>query len=309
MDPKVFFTNSGTEANEAAFKITRMTGRTRIVAAEGAFHGRSLGALAITHNPKYRIPFEPLPGDVTFVPYGDAEALAAAVDDTLAAVVLEPIQGENGVVVPPAGYLARARQLCDAARRPALDRRGADRDGPDRLLAGPRGRGVPADLVTVAKGLGNGFPIGACVANGRAATLLGPGSHGSTFGGNPVAAIAGLAVIAVIERDGLLARANDLGDHLADGRHRPWSSNRHRRTGSGSAPGGHPDRPGRPRRRRRRAGRRLHHQRSAPGRAPAGSAAGSSRPTSWTPSSPCCPACSTEPRSVMTSATSWPTTT
>ena len=115
MDPKVFFTNSGTEANEAAFKITRMTGRTRIVAAEGAFHGRSLGALAITHNPKYRIPFEPLPGEVTFVPYGDAEALAAAVDDTVAAVVLEPIQGENGVVVPPAGYLARARRLCDAA--------------------------------------------------------------------------------------------------------------------------------------------------------------------------------------------------
>ena len=114
-DAKVFFTNSGTEANEAAFKITRMTGRTKIISTEGAFHGRSMGALAITHNPKYRAPFEPLPGDVTFVPYGDVEALAAVVDETVAAVVLEPIQGENGVIVPPEGYLARARELCDAA--------------------------------------------------------------------------------------------------------------------------------------------------------------------------------------------------
>jgi acetylornithine/N-succinyldiaminopimelate aminotransferase len=215
-EPKVFFTNSGTEANEAAFKISRMTGRTRIVAAEGAFHGRSLGALAITHNPKYREPFEPLPGEVTFVPYGDADALADAVDDTVAAVVLEPIQGENGVVVPPAGYLTRARELCDAAGALLwIDevQTGMGRSGCWLVHVAD---GVTADLVTVAKGLGNGFPIGACIATGRAATLLGPGSHGSTFGGNPVAAIAGLAVIAVIERDGLLERANDLGRHLAD---------------------------------------------------------------------------------------------
>ena len=216
VDPKVFFTNSGTEANEAAFKVTRMTGRTRIVAAEGAFHGRSLGALAITHNPKYRLPFEPLPGEVTFVPYGDAGALAAAVDDTVAAVVLEPIQGENGVVVPPVGYLARARELCDASGALLwMDevQTGMGRAGCWLVHVA---EGVTADLVTVAKGLGNGFPVGACIANGRAATLLGPGSHGSTFGGNPVAAIAGLAVIAVIERDGLLERASELGDHLAD---------------------------------------------------------------------------------------------
>ena len=216
-DPKVFFTNSGTEANEAAFKITRMTGRRRIVAAEGAFHGRSLGALALTHNPKYREPFEPLPGDVTFVPYGDVETLAATVDDTVAAVVLEPIQGENGVVVPPAGYLAHARQVCDAAGALLwVDevQTGMGRAGCWLVHVA---EGVTADLVTVAKGLGNGFPIGACIANGRAATLLGPGSHGSTFGGNPVAAIAGLAVIAVIERDGLLDRANHLGAHLTDG--------------------------------------------------------------------------------------------
>jgi acetylornithine/N-succinyldiaminopimelate aminotransferase len=216
VDPKVFFTNSGTEANEAAFKITRMTGRRRIVAAEGAFHGRSLGALALTHNPKYREPFEPLPGEVTFVPFGDADALAAAVDDTVAAVVLEPIQGENGVVVPPAGYLTRARELCDASGVLLwVDevQTGMGRSGCWLVHVA---EGVTADLVTVAKGLGNGFPIGACIANGRAATLLGPGSHGSTFGGNPVAAIAGLAVIAVIERDGLLERADDLGGHLAD---------------------------------------------------------------------------------------------
>ncbi len=214
-DPRVFFTNSGTEANEAAFKITRMTGRTRIVAAEGAFHGRSMGALALTHNPKYRLPFEPLPGDVIFVPYGDADALAAAVDDTVAAVVLEPIQGENGVVVPPPGYLAAARRVCDAYGALLwMDevQTGMGRSGCWLVHVA---EGVTADLVTVAKGLGNGFPIGACLATGRAATLLGPGSHGSTFGGNPVAAIAGLAIIAVIERDGLLERASELGTYLS----------------------------------------------------------------------------------------------
>ena len=214
-EARVFFTNSGTEANEAAFKLTRMTGRTRIIACEGAFHGRSMGALALTHNPKYRAPFEPLPGDVVFVPYGDAAALAAELDDTVAAVVLEPVQGENGIVVPPAGYLARARQLCDAAGALLwVDevQTGMGRTG--SWLASVA-EGVRADVVTMAKGLGNGFPIGACVARGRAAALLPAGSHGSTFGGNPVAAIAGLAVIAVIERDGLLAHAGAMGEHLA----------------------------------------------------------------------------------------------
>jgi acetylornithine aminotransferase len=213
-DARVFFTNSGTEANEAAFKITRMTGRTKIISTEGAFHGRSMGALAITHNPKYRLPFEPLPGEVTFVPYGDAAALASVVDDTVAAVVLEPIQGENGIVVPPPGYLAAARQICD--QHGALlwideVQTGMGRAGSWLVHVDA---GVRADLITIAKGLGNGFPIGACLATGRAASLLGPGSHGSTFGGNPVAAIAGLAVIAVIERDGLLENANAMGEHL-----------------------------------------------------------------------------------------------
>jgi acetylornithine/N-succinyldiaminopimelate aminotransferase len=214
-EARVFFTNSGTEANEAAFKITRMTGRNTIISTEGAFHGRSMGALALTHNPKYRTPFEPLPGEVNFVPYGDAEALASAVDETVAAVVLEPIQGENGVVVPPDGYLARARELCD--QHGALlwmdeVQTGMGRCGSWLVHVD---EGVTADIVTVAKGLGNGFPVGACIATGQASRLLGPGSHGSTFGGNPVAAVAGLAVIAVIERDGLLDHAKALGDHLA----------------------------------------------------------------------------------------------
>ncbi len=215
LEARVFFTNSGTEANEAGFKITRRTGRTRLIAMEGAFHGRSLGALALTANPAYREPFEPLPGDVTFVPYGDAAALAAALDETVAAVILEPIQGENGVVEPPTDYLRAARELTTATGtllwidevQTGIGRCGA-------WLASAAS-GVTADIVTFAKGLGNGFPIGACVASGAAASLLGPGSHGTTFGGNPVAAAAGLAVIGIIERDGLLDRATAAGGRLA----------------------------------------------------------------------------------------------
>jgi len=213
-EARVFFTNSGTEANEAAFKITRMTGRSKIISTEGAFHGRSLGGLALTHNPKYRLPFEPLPSEVIFVPYGDTEALASAVDETVAAVVLEPIQGENGVVVPPAGYLAQAREICN--RHGALlwmdeVQTGMGRCGSWLVHVD---EGVTADIITVAKGLGNGFPVGACIATESASRLLGPGSHGSTFGGNPVAAIAGLAVLSVIERDDLLAHAKILGEYL-----------------------------------------------------------------------------------------------
>lgn len=214
LDARVFFTNSGTEANEAGFKITRRTGRTKLIAMEGAFHGRSLGALALTANPAYREPFEPLPGDVVFVPYGDADALAAVLDDTVAAVVLEPIQGENGVVEPPPDYLARARALTTAVGALLwIDevQTGIGRCG-DWLAS--RASGVTADIVTFAKGLGNGFPVGACVATGAAAVLLGPGSHGTTFGGNPVAAAAGLAVLGIIERDGLLQRVRIAGERL-----------------------------------------------------------------------------------------------
>ncbi len=212
---KVFFTNSGTEANEAAFKLTRLTGRTRIVAMEGSFHGRTLGALAITHAPNYRMPFEPLPGEVVFVPFGDAAALSQAVDDSVAAVVLEPIQGEAGVVNPPMDYLTIAREV--TRQHGSLlwvdeVQTGLGRCG-ELLLS--RSQGITADLITVAKGLGGGFPIGACIATGQAAELLTPGAHGSTFGGNPVAAAAGNAVLDVLE-DGLLTHVGTLGRWFAE---------------------------------------------------------------------------------------------
>jgi acetylornithine/N-succinyldiaminopimelate aminotransferase len=216
-DGKVFFANSGTEANEAAFKLTRRTGRTHLVAMAGSFHGRTMGALALTSKEAYRAPFEPLPGDVTFVPYGDAEALAAAVTDATAAIVIEPIQGEAGVVVPPEGFLAAARAIAD--EHGALlwfdeIQSGMGRTG--RWLAS-HSCGVTPDIVTLAKGLGGGFPIGACVGLGRAATLFEPGNHGTTFGGNPVACAAALAVIRTIEDDGLLEHVTVLGQKLRDG--------------------------------------------------------------------------------------------
>jgi acetylornithine/N-succinyldiaminopimelate aminotransferase len=214
---RVFFANSGTEALEAAFKMARRTGRSAIVAATGGFHGRTMGSLALTGKPAIREPFAPLPGGVVHVPYADVDALAAAVDADTAAVVLEPIQGEAGVRVPPAGYLRAARQI--TSRHGALlvldeVQTGVGRTGEWFAF---QHDGVRPDVVTVAKGLGGGFPIGACLGFGRAANLLGPGSHGSTFGGNPVAAAAGLAVLATVERDGLLDNVNKVGDQLRRG--------------------------------------------------------------------------------------------
>ncbi len=198
-DAKVFFTNSGAEANEAGFKLTRLTGRTKLVAAEGSFHGRTMGALALTATEKYRQPFEPLPGPVVWVPFGDAEALAAAVDDQTAAIVLEPIQGESGVVVPPDGYLRAARRIADQHQALLwLDevQSGMGRTG--AWFAHSREQ-IRPDVVTLAKALGNGFPMGAVLATGAAAELFTPGSHGSTFGGNPLAARVGLTVLGLIE--------------------------------------------------------------------------------------------------------------
>ncbi len=214
---KVFFTNSGTEANEAAFKLTRRTGRTHVVVAEQSFHGRTMGALALTSKEAYRAPFEPLPGHVTFVPFGDTGALSAAVTDETAAILLEPIQGEAGVNVAPEGYLAAARAVAD--EHGALLWLDEVQSGMGRTgqWFAHLGSGVTPDLVTAAKGLGGGFPIGACIGVGAAGDLLQPGNHGTTFGGNPVACAAALAVIRTIEDEGLLEHVTVLGQKLRDG--------------------------------------------------------------------------------------------
>ncbi|WP_090030552.1 acetylornithine transaminase [Cellulomonas marina] len=222
---RVFLTNSGAEANEAAFKLLRRHGgpeRPRVLALEGAFHGRTMGALALTHKAAYREPFEPLPGGVEFLPFGDLDALEAAFATggaQVAGLVVEPVQGEAGVRPLPAGWLAAARRLtAEHGALLVLDevQSGMGRTGRWFAHQHPHlGGGVVPDVVTLAKGLGGGFPVGALVALGEhAATLLGRGQHGTTFGGNPVAAAAALAVMGVVERDGLLAHVTDLGAWL-----------------------------------------------------------------------------------------------
>ncbi|WP_405788271.1 acetylornithine transaminase [Streptomyces sp. NBC_00029] len=215
---KVFFCNSGAESIEAAFKIGRLTGRTHMVATDGGFHGRTMGALALTGQPKKQEPFRPLPGDVTHVPFGDVEALRAAVTEETALVVIEPIQGENGVVVPPAGYLTAAREITRATGTLlVLDevQTGIGRCG--QWFEHQAHEDVEPDIVTLAKGLGGGLPIGAVVAFGPVADLLQPGQHGTTFGGNPVACAAGLAVIDTIASGGLLDRVKARGERLRSG--------------------------------------------------------------------------------------------
>lgn len=214
---RVYFANSGAEANEAAFKIGRLTGRTHMVAAAGGFHGRTMGALALTGQPAKRAPFHPLPGDVTFVPYGDTEALRAAVTDDTALVILEPLQGEAGVLVPPAGYLTAAREITAATGTLlVLDevQTGIGRTG---HWFAAQAEGVEADVVTLAKGLGGGLPIGATLAFGEAAALLAPGTHGSTFSGNPVVCAAALAVLATIADGRLLDHVRHTGERLRRG--------------------------------------------------------------------------------------------
>ncbi|WP_155060466.1 acetylornithine transaminase [Streptomyces blattellae] len=217
-DGRVFFCNSGAEAVEGAFKIGRLTGRTHMVATDGGFHGRTMGALALTGQPGKQAPFLPLPGDVTHVPYGDAQALAAAVTEETALVVIEPIQGENGVVVPPTGYLKAARAITAATGSLlVLDevQTGIGRTG--HWFEYMAHEGVLPDVVTLAKGLGGGLPLGATVAFGRAAELLQPGHHGTTFGGNPVACAAGLAVLDTIANDGLLDNVKRQSESLREG--------------------------------------------------------------------------------------------
>jgi len=214
---RVLLCNSGAEANETAFKIARRTGRPKIVSTEGGFHGRTMGALALTGQPAKRAPFEPMPPGVEFVPYGDRDALASVVDDDTAAVVLEPVQGESGVIVPPVDYLPAAREI--TARRGALLVLDEVQTGIGRTGAWfvHQTAGITPDVVTLAKGLGGGLPIGACVAIGDAAHLLSPGQHGTTFGGNPVCCAAALAVLRTIAADGLLDHAAALGKEIATG--------------------------------------------------------------------------------------------
>jgi acetylornithine/N-succinyldiaminopimelate aminotransferase len=214
-DGRTLFCNSGAEANEAAFKIARLTGRPRMIAADGGFHGRTMGALALTGQPGKRAPFEPMPAGVEFLPYGDVEALRAVVDDKVAAVFLEPIQGEAGVIPAPDGYLAAAREI--TAQHGALLVLDEVQTGIGRTghWFAHQICGVRPDIITLAKGLGGGLPIGAVIGIGPAAKLLTAGQHGSTFAGNPVCAAAALAVLATIENDRLLDHVDSLGKHLS----------------------------------------------------------------------------------------------
>ena len=216
-DSHLLFCNSGAEANETAFKIARRTGRPHIVAAQNAFHGRTMGALALTGQQPKRAPFEPLPAGVSHVPYGDVAALEAAVDGDTAAVVLEPILGEAGVIVPPEGYLRAAREIT-AARGALLVidevQTGIGRTG---VWFAHQAAGIVPDVVTLAKGLGGGLPIGACIGIGDAGRLLEPGQHGTTFGGNPVCCAAALAVLDTIVGEGLLEHVQQVGKVLTTG--------------------------------------------------------------------------------------------
>ncbi|MGV0373461.1 acetylornithine transaminase [Corynebacterium pilbarense] len=215
---RVFFCNSGAEANEAAFKLARLTGRRRILAAERGFHGRTMGSLALTGQPDKRAPFEPMPAGVEFFPYGDIEALEALVQQdpgNTAAIILEPIQGETGVIPAPEGFLTKVREICDAHGILFITdevQTGVGRTGDFFAF---QHEGVLPDVITMAKGLGGGLPIGATIARGKAATLFTPGSHGTTFGGNPVACAAAKAVLGVVD-EAFLAEVRRKGQMLID---------------------------------------------------------------------------------------------
>ena len=203
---RVFFAQSGAEANEAALKLSRRTGRTRIVATQSSFHGRTMGALSLTGQPSKREPFLPLIKGISHVPYGDIKAMRRAITKKTAMVILEPIMGEAGVIVPPLDYLEQVRELCTA--NGALLVIDAVQTGMGRTgdWFGYEYSGITPDVITLAKGLGGGLPLGAMIALGNAAKLFAPGDHGSTFGGNPVTTAAALAVIKVIEKEKLMAK-------------------------------------------------------------------------------------------------------
>ena len=211
---RVFFCNSGAEANEAALKLSRKTGRTRIVATKDSFHGRTMGALSLTGQPGKRDPFKPLIKGITHVPYGDMGAMLKKVSKKTAMVIVEPIMGEAGVIVPPHGYLQALRELCDETGALLVFdcvQTGLGRTGD---WFGYEYSGIKPDVITLAKGLGGGLPLGAMIALGDAANLFQPGEHGSTFGGNPVTTAAALAVIETIENKSLLERVSAAGVEL-----------------------------------------------------------------------------------------------
>lgn len=213
-DARVFFCNSGAEANEAALKLSRKTARKRIVSTIGAFHGRTMGALSLTGQPAKRDIFAPIIEKIKYVPYGDAASMKRAVNKKTAMVIVEPIQGENGVITPPAGYLRQLREICDDnGALLVIDsvQTGMGRTG---FWFGYEHEEITPDVITLAKGLGGGLPLGAMIAIGPAAQLLKPGEHGSTFGGNPVACAAGLASINEIERKTLNEKSLELGEFL-----------------------------------------------------------------------------------------------
>ena len=211
---KVFFCQSGAEANEAALKLSRRTGKVRVVAAQGAFHGRTMGALSLTGQPSKREPFLPLIKGVKHVPYGDINAMRKAITKKTAMVIIEPIMGEAGVIVPPAEYLQQLRELCD--KNGSLLVIDAVQTGMGRTgdWFGYEYSGITPDVITLAKGLGGGLPLGAMIALGKAADLFLPGDHGSTFGGNPVTTAAGLAAIEFIESKKILGKVEKQGAHL-----------------------------------------------------------------------------------------------
>jgi acetylornithine/N-succinyldiaminopimelate aminotransferase len=224
MPARVFFANSGAEANECALKLARRHGRSldpaggrlEIVAANNSFHGRTLGALAITGNAAKREPFAPLPGPVTFVDFGDVAGLRGAVSERTAAVFLEPTLGEGGVVPAPPGYLAAAREICDATGALLVVDEVQSGIGRTGHWFASLAEGVRPDVITLAKGLGGGLPIGACLGIGAAGELFHAGDHATTFGGNPVACASALAVITTIADEHLLDNVKRVGEHLAD---------------------------------------------------------------------------------------------
>lgn len=217
-DARVFFCNSGTEANEAAFKVARLTGKKRVLAAHHGFHGRTMGALAMTGQPGKRAPFEPLPAGVEFYPYGDIEYLRTLVEQdpaNTAAIILEPIQGETGVIPAPDGFLVKVRQLCDEYGLLLIVdevQTGVGRTGDFFAF---QSAGILPDVITMAKGLGAGLPIGATIVRGAAKDLLTPGSHGTTFGGNPVACAAANAVLDTIDA-AFISEVRNKGERLAE---------------------------------------------------------------------------------------------